>query len=166
MNLSLYILYLCNFWFQYLYMSMDQYLHGLFLLANDPAPEVRKLVSFSLYRVNSPPYSCIWSIFFLQCYLFIGDFRNHLQLVHVNYTHHEYRAFIMWKGSRGYIFLLNFHILDLIYFRVLSSLKWICCLIVFLVHVNYAHHEYGAFIMWKGSREYIFLLNFHILDLI
>lgn len=28
----------------YLYMSMDQYLHGLFLLANDPAPEVRKLV--------------------------------------------------------------------------------------------------------------------------
>ncbi|XP_057537106.1 transportin-1-like isoform X2 [Amaranthus tricolor] len=28
----------------YLYLSMDQYLHGLFLLANDPAPEVRKLV--------------------------------------------------------------------------------------------------------------------------
>ncbi|XP_022861074.1 transportin-1-like [Olea europaea var. sylvestris] len=27
-----------------LYMSMDKYLQGLFILANDPAPEVRKLV--------------------------------------------------------------------------------------------------------------------------
>jgi len=37
-----------RFCVQYLYMSMDQYLHGLFLLANDPAPEVRKLVSSCL----------------------------------------------------------------------------------------------------------------------
>lgn len=31
--------------FQVLFMSMDKYLQGLFVLANDPAPEVRKLVS-------------------------------------------------------------------------------------------------------------------------
>ncbi|KAG8374854.1 hypothetical protein BUALT_Bualt10G0038900 [Buddleja alternifolia] len=35
-----------------LYMSMDKYLQGLFVLANDPAPEVRKLLYFVAYRVT------------------------------------------------------------------------------------------------------------------
>lgn len=32
--------------FQVLHVSMDKYLQGLFVLANDPAAEVRKLVSY------------------------------------------------------------------------------------------------------------------------
>ena len=34
-----------NGFVQALYVSMDQYLQGLFILANDPVAEVRKLVS-------------------------------------------------------------------------------------------------------------------------
>ena len=33
-------------------MSMDQYLQGLFVLANDSAAEVRKLVSFLIALMN------------------------------------------------------------------------------------------------------------------
>lgn len=37
---------LCNI-LQVLYMSMDTYLQGLFVLSNDPSAEVRKLVNIS-----------------------------------------------------------------------------------------------------------------------
>ena len=72
--------YVCFFWFQYLYLSMDQYLHGLFLLANDPAPEVRKLVSYAHHNVISL-FADDYNIFSML----FGHWKFHHQLGYTSY---------------------------------------------------------------------------------
>lgn len=52
---------------QALYVSMDEYLQGLFVLANDPAPEVRKLVH------NFSSSSCIMP-FSLSKFSFVSPY--------------------------------------------------------------------------------------------